>query len=68
MTGELILQHRPPGSETYDTEAVVEAEVPVVWWDKKWIPGSANGLSLGQEELVPRGINESPGREPGFFV
>lgn len=34
----------------------------VVWWDKKWILASADGLSLGQQQLVPRGKNESPGR------
>lgn len=27
MTGEFMLQHRPPGSETLDTKAVVEAGV-----------------------------------------
>lgn len=40
----------------------------MVWWDKKWILGSANGLSLGQEELVPRGKNENPGGGAHFFV
>lgn len=52
--GEFILQHHPPGPETLDTKAVVEAEV--LWcggtesgsldlrmgwaWDKRsWYPG-----------------------------
>lgn len=34
--GEFILQHRPPGSETADTKAVVEAEV-------LWCGGTESG-------------------------